>query len=306
MWSNLERLKEKWDPRGVLVSDARALAAVRTLKAPRAACTLRQRRDAAWVLNAAVHPVLEQPVPSAFRHGSFLPVTSLVALGLASTKNAAATILWHTLYQSHAAGLRYVNYANTERPLDANRMLMAYGASTAAACGLGAGLLRLTRWLPRLRPVALVAPHLALSAAGALSTLMNNKADLDEGVVVTDGAGNALGTSHVAARASCARAVLFQALLIPTCALLVPALTMRVLVAPRLIRSRYFRWTLPVSGAIILSGTCVLTPLAAAAFSPHISVPVDDLEEPLRERLSAAAAGSQRVSEVVWSSRVLY
>ena len=141
--ANLRRLLHRWDPRGVLISDERALKAVSVLNEDReldspcdggslsrdlssSAATQRQVTDAQWAYSLAVHPVLEQPIPSAFRVCSFMPVTALISLGMISTKSPLATVVYHWLYQSHSAATRYCNYADTTRPLDARRMVGAY------------------------------------------------------------------------------------------------------------------------------------------------------------------------------------
>jgi len=42
-------------------------------------------------------------VPTAFRHGSFMPVTGTLSLGMIWSANPPAALLCHWLYQARAA-----------------------------------------------------------------------------------------------------------------------------------------------------------------------------------------------------------
>jgi len=258
--------------------------------------------EARWVYEVAVHPVLQEPIPSIFRASSFMPVTVLCAAGLVSARSSAATLYYHWAYQSHSAAVRYCNYADESRPLDAQRMLAAYAASTAAAWGIGLGALALVRRVPRLGPLGAAIPHTALATAGALSTVLNNEADLTDGVAVTDASGTVVGESRLAARAGVQRATLLQAGLIPSCALLFPMVAMRHVVAPKLITS--VPHLLPLTSfALVIGGVCVLTPLVVAAVPATISLQANALEPEFLER--AHTLGVQP-SQTLYSSRVLY
>lgn len=199
--SRLHRLLRRWDVRGLLPSDAKAHDALALLKAPRGA-SAEQLEAAERVTEQVMHPVLEQPIPSAFRLCSFMPVTATLCLGMLSSKAPSGVLWFHWLFQSHSAGMRYCNYADTSRPLDGRRMLQAYGLSTLAACGVALASLRAVERVPRLRPLGVVLPHLAVGCAGAVSTVGNAQHELEHGVDVTDRAGEVLGVSRVAARAS--------------------------------------------------------------------------------------------------------
>ena len=204
-------------------------------------------------------------------------------------------------YQSHSAATRYCNYADTSRPLDGKRMLQAYAISTAAACSIAVGSLVAVARAPWLRPLGLVVPHAAVCVAGAASTLLNNEADLAEGVQVSDAAGTVRGVSKQAAREGVGRAVLLQSLLVPGCALLAPVLAMRTLVVPRLRHTRPLAlW--PISAALVAGGVCVLTPAAAAVIPRRVAVPASRVEPELRELRDEAG----RPVELLYSSRILY
>lgn len=170
--ARLRRLLRRWNPSGMLVSDAKAHAATKLLSDPRAAsfAEASEVEAARCTFEAAVHPVLQQPVPSAFRICSFVPVTTIAAIGISSSGSAAGTLFWHWFYQSHSAAVRYCNYADTSRDLDPRQMTAAYAVSTASACAIGLGALHSR--LPR--RLTLAAPHLALCFAGGLSTWINS------------------------------------------------------------------------------------------------------------------------------------
>ena len=275
--SNLRRLLRRWDPRGVLVSDARAADAVHKLREP-AGESEAALADARWVCDAAVHPVLEQAIPSAFRVSAFVPVTGLLSLGMISTKAPLATVVYHWLYQSHSAATRYCNYADTTRPLDTRRMLGAYAASTGAACAISLASISLAGRSPRLQAVGLVVPHAAVACAGAISTMMNAQADLSEGVRVIDAYGADRGVSRAAASMTVESAMLLHSILVPSCALLMPTLAMRSLVVPRLL-NRAPALLQPIATALVFGGVCVLTPAAAACVPPTVSLSPVRLEE---------------------------
>ena len=201
--ARLRRLASRWDPRGVLVSDAKAYAALELVRAtPIDEAQQPKVVEAQRVCNAVVHPVLGQPVPSAFRLCSFMPVTGALSLAMIASPSPIGQVFCHWFYQTHSALCRYCNYADTSRPLNAELMLRAYGLSTLIACGIGAGTLGLVHRIPRLRSLGLFLPHTAVGCAGAVSTVVNALPDMQDGVQVTDGDGNLVGVSCVVARAS--------------------------------------------------------------------------------------------------------
>ena len=74
----LQRLLRRWNPRGMLISDARAQAAIALLKNPERSCASAAELERAHLTcEAAVHPVLQQTIPSAFRVSSFMPTTAV-------------------------------------------------------------------------------------------------------------------------------------------------------------------------------------------------------------------------------------
>ena len=297
-FGRVRRLLNRWDPRAVAVSDARAKAAVEKLRNPVGESAV-GLADAQWVCNAAVHPVLEQPIPSAFRVGSFGPITGMISLGMLSTKSSLATVIYHSVYQSHSAGTRYCNYADTARPLDAQRMLGAYAASTGAACALALASAALATRAPSLRTLTMVAPHSAVACAGIVSTVMNAEVELREGVAVVDAQGVERGVSRVAARATVERAVLLHSLLVPACALLMPVLAMRSLVLPRLVHRPMLLW--PSAAVLVSGGVGVLTPALAACVPPVVRLDTAALEPGLCELTSPEGAPLP-----LWSAKELY
>ena len=78
----------------MLISDARANAAARLLRERPADASLDSLIEAERVRKAALHPVLQQPIPSAFRHGSFMPITAGLALGMVSARSSSALLLY--------------------------------------------------------------------------------------------------------------------------------------------------------------------------------------------------------------------
>ena len=293
------KLLRRWDPRGLAITPAQGQAALARLRTP-AGASAADLEHAQWMCEAAVHPVLEQTLPSAFRVCSFLPVTALLSLAMISTKSATATLLYHWAYQSHTAATRYCNYADTSRPLDPRRMLTAYAASTAAAWGITLSSLAAVARLPKLRLLGLVVPHTAVACAGGVSVYMNSEAELREGIPVLDASGAERGVSVEAARATVGRAVLLHGLLVPGCALLLPVLTMRTLVLPRLRQSApQALW--PAAAALVVGGAAVATPLAAACMPPVVALSADKLEPGLRELRDENGQPLQ-----LFSSRPLY
>ena len=323
---NVRALLRRWDPRGLFVTRAQADAAVARLAAPPELSTPRELDRARWVCDAAVHPVLKEPVPSAFRVCSFMPVTFGLSLAMISTARLyTSTLFFHWLYQSHSAATRYCNYADTSRPLSVERMRAAYAASTAAAWGIALGSVALVSRVPRLAPLGIIVPHGAVASAGAVSTtataykstppcsharacislslssqvstIMNAESDLQEGVPVHDADGRVVGTSKVAARETVKSAVLLHGVLIPGCALLLPVVAMNAVIAPRLLKAKMARHIWPVSAA--LTGVCcaVVTPLVGALVPPVVSLPADSvpLEPGIRGEDGKALFSSRRL-----------
>ena len=125
---------------------------------------------------------------------------------------------------------------------------------------------------------------------------VESRASRRTGVEVSDADGAVVGTSHVAARAGVARAILLPSVVIPGCSLLVPTLAMHLAVAPLLRHSPLL--LLPASATLVAAGVGVLTPLAAAAVPARVAISADEIEPEIRAR----AAGASEL----YSSRALY
>eukprot|EP00966_Prymnesium_polylepis_P084878 1965209-Prymnesium_polylepis.1 len=97
----LRRLAARWNPGGVLIGDARAHAAVKLLRERPEGTPVASLVEAQRVYKAAVHPVLDQPIPSAFRHSSFLPITSILALGMVASKSTGGLLLCARIRPAH-------------------------------------------------------------------------------------------------------------------------------------------------------------------------------------------------------------
>ena len=298
--SRVHKLLRRWDPRGLFYSKAQCATAVARLEAPHDISTAAELAHAQKVCDAAVHPVLNQPIPSAFRVCSLLPVTYGLSLAMISTaKLATPTLFYHWLYQTHSAATRYCNYADTSRPLSVERMTAAYAASTAAAWGIALGSASIVHRIPRLAMLGMAVPHGAVACAGAISTVMNSEVELREGVAVHGADGREVGVSRAAAREVVKNAVLLHGVLVPACALLLPVITSHSLIVPRLVRAKNARMIWPASAAVVGVCCCVITPLAAALVSPTVSLPP---HAPLEPELEAR----RKPGETLVSSRMLY
>ena len=89
----LRRLLYRYHPASVLLSDTEVHAAADTLRSGRASAKETER--AHWVCDSAMHPVLQQPIPSAFRLGAFAPVTTVCALGMVSGHSPIGLVFFH-------------------------------------------------------------------------------------------------------------------------------------------------------------------------------------------------------------------
>lgn len=298
------RLVRRWDPTGVLISDEKAQAAIKRLKHPEV-LTRTELARAQRVCDLAVHPVLEQTIPSAFRVCSLLPVTSVLSLAMISSKSPVAAVIFHWFYQSHSAATRYCNYADTSRDLDPRRMQVAYAASTVAACTIAIGATAVVSRFPRLRLAGLVVPHSAVASAGAISTILNAEVELREGVLVTDAAGHEIGVSRAAAKETVKQAVLLHSVIVPSCALLLPVVTMRTFVVPRLLAQGAHRlWS--AAAGLVLGSACFVTPLAAALVPPVVRVPASQLEPDLQSVIARRRSDTGAPDEVMYSAKLLY
>lgn len=92
-----------------------------------------------------------------------------------------------------------------------------------------------------------------------------------------------------------------QAVLIPSCSLLFPMLSMRYVAYPQLI-NRAPRLLGPSALLACLAGVCVLTPLAVATVPAHVPLDPTTLEPEFRDRTDAEGRPINRL----YSTRVLY
>ena len=89
----LRRLLYRYHPAGVLLSDTEVHAAAETLRSSRASAKETER--AHWICDSAMHPVLQQPIPSAFRLSAFAPITTACALGMVSGRSPIGLVFFH-------------------------------------------------------------------------------------------------------------------------------------------------------------------------------------------------------------------
>ena len=295
----VHKLFRRWSPSGLFVTRAQANAAIEILDSPEI-CTEAELAKAQRICDAAVHPVLKQPIPSAFRVCSFLPVTYGLSLAMISSARLhMPTLFFHWLYQTHSAATRYCNYADTSRPLSVERMTAAYATSTAAAWGIAVGMSAVVERVPRLAMLGMALPHGAVACAGAVSTVMNAEVELREGVAVHGDDGREVGVSRIAARETVKHAVLLHGLLVPACALLLPVVASHRFIVPRLLRSQNARLIWPTSAAVVAGCCGVITPLAGALVSPTVALPPSTL-------LESELEARRKPGETLVSSRALY
>ena len=89
----LRRLLYRYHPAGVLLSDTEVHAAAETLRS--GAASAKQTERARWICDSAMHPVLQQPIPSAFRLSAFAPITTACALGMVSGHSPIGLVFFH-------------------------------------------------------------------------------------------------------------------------------------------------------------------------------------------------------------------
>ncbi|KAG8459759.1 hypothetical protein KFE25_014322 [Diacronema lutheri] len=252
--------------------------------APRTAA--RELERAERIVTDAVHPVTGDILPSFVRRSSTVPVNAVFAAAMLSTSSVSGTAFLHIYYQTYASLVRYANHADERHPLNPARLWAGYGLATGAAVAIGVGTNRLLRdAAPRLRPLRMAVPHLAVACAGAVGLYLHNAPDAADGIELVDARGEVRGVSVAAGRSTLAHALALHAVALPACQLLLPPLLMRYGVTPSLAGFKGLtRLSLAFPLALATTFACVagLAPLAAAAFPRHVAFDAASLEPELR------------------------
>jgi tricarboxylate carrier len=278
------------DPRMAFVSDEeldssrRLLAEYKAGNAP-AGTTDEELWHARKVVEAIIHPDLDEKVPAPFRMSNFVFMNVPVSAGmLMAPATPFNTLFFQWLNQSYNAGMNYCN-RNATVPTDMKSLAVSYVAATSVAGGTAMGLNTLLARATGLTAGARAAlqrvvPFTAVACAGAFNVLAMRYREGIEGVKVTDAEGAVRGTSVTAGRTSLMQVATTRVVL-PIPILFLPPLIMAGLQAipglGAMIKAK--KWVrIPLELSLVSMGLLLGLPAAIATFPQIGALPVQQME----------------------------
>lgn len=114
-----------------------------------------------------------------------------------SSRSTPAVVFWQWVNQSFNALVNYTN-RNAKSPISTNQLLIAYVSATTSA--LATSLYCKAAWSKMANPIVQrYVPFAAVAAANCVNIPMMRQLELVDGIEVSDGNGNAVGQSRMAA-----------------------------------------------------------------------------------------------------------
>eukprot|EP01031_Cornospumella_fuschlensis_P043232 gene43232-52845_t len=127
------------DPSTLLYSSERILKAKEDLK-NNSSSSAEERAFNEKLVNAAVHPVTGEIIPSPFRVSAIAPANIPIVFAMLTcpASNVPGTLFLHWLNQSYNTACNYANRSGSDQPLSS--LFKAYALAVTSACSLAYGL----------------------------------------------------------------------------------------------------------------------------------------------------------------------
>lgn len=242
------------------------------------------------IKDSAIHPDTGNKIVPPFRMCGYAVFGTPIVVGMMiPNASMASTIFYHTLNQSHNAG---VNFAN--RPASGSltpaAILQGYSAAVASslffALGLKESVQRSALALTTKQTLFRFVPYPAVAAAGACNMFFMRRSELSSGIDIKDATGQVHGKSPIAAKEAM-KQTLVTRLVLPAPLLLVPP-TVIIALEKTPLFTRFPKLRLPVEASVCTLAFVFGLPFALSLFPQDARMAADDLEPEFRNRRDAA------------------
>jgi len=273
------------DPMTLFTSDAKLNAAVKLVDNYEKGRDYKATEDQLWqakkLKDATIHPDTGQKILWPFRMSAFVPLNTLIAVGLLTPNPTILNqIFWQWINQSMNIAVNHAN-RNASNPMSNTQISEAYAASVISSCSIAVGLSQLVKKADKLSPVFRTTikryvPFAAVASANVVNVFLMRRNEISEGIIVKDEHGEELGKSPIAGTRAVTQ-VAISRVVITMPVLTVPPLIMGYLEKSKFLRANP-RVAAPLNLAICALSLATGVPTAIALFPQMSKVSVDKLE----------------------------
>ncbi|XP_018024299.1 sideroflexin-3-like isoform X2 [Hyalella azteca] len=244
--------------------------------------------DVLWrakhVYDSAFHPDTGEKMMLIGRMSAQVPMNmTITGCMLSFYKTTPAVVFWQWINQSFNAVVNYTNRSG-DSPITVKQLGTSYVLATGGALITALGLNSLVKSMPPL--VGRLVPFTAVAAANCVNIPMMRMKEIQEGVPLTDSAGQKLGVSSSTAAKEGISAVCLSRIMMASPGMVLPPLLMNSLEKKGVLRR------MPWIGAplqVLLCGICLTfaTPACCALFPQKAAISVDRLEPEIQAKIRA-------------------
>eukprot|EP01029_Cantina_marsupialis_P020418 TRINITY_DN4783_c0_g1_i1.p1 TRINITY_DN4783_c0_g1~~TRINITY_DN4783_c0_g1_i1.p1 ORF type:complete len:343 (-),score=132.74 TRINITY_DN4783_c0_g1_i1:217-1245(-) len=234
-----------------------------------------EARTAKKTLDAVLHPDTGKPILLPFRMSFQVPGNLVMFAGLMNGTSFGATIAWQIINQTFNVGVNFCN-RNASSSLTNKQILSTYFAACGGSVAVALGVRQMVKNVkPAFKAVATRAvPFFGVCAAHFLNVGLMRRAEMEEGVEITDSEGTIHGKSKICGKRAIlqtvASRIALAALVMTTPPLIMSGLTKAGLVPKK------FRLPIDIAliGAMIWAGN----PFAIGVFPQKYGIDTAKLE----------------------------
>lgn len=254
--------------------------------------TLDELWRAKQTYDSAFHPETGEKMILIGRMSAQVPMNTLIT-GCMMTfyRTTPAIVTWQLINQSFNACVNYTNRSG-DTPIPKSQLAASFALATTAATGTALGLNAVSKRGPPL--LGRLVPFAAVASANCINIPFMRQREIREGIPVFDSNGNRLGESSAAAKNAISKVIASRiGMAMP--GMVIPPLVMNYLEMKTTVFKR-----MPWSPLPIQLGLCALiltfaTPLCCALFPQKSSLPVNQLESSLQDKIRAGSSSVDRV-----------
>ncbi|XP_011505165.1 PREDICTED: sideroflexin-1 [Ceratosolen solmsi marchali] len=236
-----------------------------------------------YLYDSAYHPDTGEKMTLIGRMSAQVPMNMIITgCMLTFYQSTPAVIFWQWFNQSFNAVVNYTNRSGST-PIPMETLATSYVGATTGAVITALSLNKLAKRGPPL--AGRLVPLAAVAAANCVNIPMMRYTELRDGLELQDDKGEKQGSSKKAARQAISSVAISRILMASPSMILAPVL-MNILERRKTLV--HATWAAgPIQMA--LCGVCLTfaTPLCCALFAQRVPMPVDELEEDVREKVLA-------------------
>ncbi|KAJ6223898.1 hypothetical protein RDWZM_002443 [Blomia tropicalis] len=234
------------------------------------------------IYDSAFHPDTNEKMILIGRMSAQVPMNmAITGCMLTYYKTTPQTIFWQWFNQSFNAVVNYTNRSG-DSPIPVSQLVKSYCFATSGALATAITLNSLVKKFPPL--IGRFVPLSAVAAANCVNIPMMRSSELTDGIAIFDENGEKIGNSKKMAKVAISQ-VVFSRILMATPGMAIPPLLMDYLERRGVLKR--MPW-ISAPAQVLLCGFFLTfaTPLCCAVFPQIKSVPIDQLEDEIKEHVA--------------------